>query len=200
MFFFILCFAVNSVFKMTDLTFDVNRKYTVAEGAQIKKIRIEEPTDLMNQKKIIDINQFCLELIFIHLSLGDLINVSDANKYLRFATYMPFIRNYAGKSVSIDRSGIKEYKSDMRHPLVLDKTIIIVNLKTIFQMIRCFGGKITEIKFDYFPRFNNNKFENYHRIMSYVNEFSNESLKHLTLGTALGFEISKMYISEIHVI
>lgn len=174
----------------------MNRKYMVSEGVQTKKIRIEETTDRINKMKITDINQFCLELIFIHLSLGDLINVSDANKYLRFATYMPFIRNYARKSIKIDRNGVKEYKSDMRHPLVLDKTIIIVNLKAIFQMMRTFGGNITEIKFDYFSWNNNNKFENYHHIMSYINEFSNESLKHLTLNTALGFEyLNKSFLN-----
>lgn len=62
-------------------------------------------TDNLNRKchitrriKITDINQFCLELIFTHLDLVDLLNVADSNKYLKFATHIPFVRNYAGKA------------------------------------------------------------------------------------------------------
>lgn len=51
--------------------------------------------------KITDINQLCLEHIFTHLDLNDLLNVADKNKYLKQATYIAFTRKYGGKSVHL---------------------------------------------------------------------------------------------------
>lgn len=156
---------------MTDPKCDVNPKYRVTKGSEIGET-------LRNQTKITDINQFCLEQIFIHLNLEDLMNVADANKCLRLAIYMPFIRNFGRKLIRIARGGYREYDAD---PLVSMEDITIVDLKTIFRMIRCFGGMITELIFTYTLNFNNDKFDNYDRIMSYLCEFSNISLKKLTI-------------------
>lgn len=49
--------------------------------------------------KITDVNQFYLEKIFTYLDLKDLLNVADANTNLRIATYLPYIRQDAKKTM-----------------------------------------------------------------------------------------------------
>lgn len=123
----------------------------------------------------------------MNLDLEDLLNVADANKYLKFATYMPFARKYAGKLVKIvfhcwnPLANVKPLR-------VLDEEITINGLKTIYQIKRCFGEMITdlELRFDYFPEFN--RFTNYLRILSYIHEFGALSLRKLSLERAVGFE------------
>ncbi|XP_055325047.1 uncharacterized protein LOC129579219 isoform X1 [Sitodiplosis mosellana] len=191
---------------MADAKYDLKRKCMETEDSQPKKRRTDETTGLNNGTKITDVNQFCLEQIFIHLSLEDLLNVADSNAYLKLGTGMPFVWNYAGKSVLIDQTGLIYYtktkiitktNGSAPNPLFCDKDITIVDLKTIFQMIRCFGGMITELEFRYYKRSKNNQFTNYHRIMSYIYEFCTESLKKASFDEALGFEGFKIPFKNI---
>lgn len=62
-----------------------------------KNCNLEERSTI----KLTDLNQFCLEHIFAYLDLESLLNVADANKELKIATYMPFVQNFGGKSVHI---------------------------------------------------------------------------------------------------
>lgn len=60
----------------------------------------------------------------------------------------------------------------------------IVDLKTIFQLIRCFGGMFTHLEFIYY--LDHSKSKDYDRIVSYIQEFSKESLTHLELPISTG--------------
>lgn len=170
---------------------DLKQKCTRIGNDQPKEI------NLNNQTKITDINQYCLELIFINLNLEDLLNVADANKYLKFATYVPFARKYAGKLVKIVRmegNYLTRPHPDLRHLRVLDEEISIEGLKAIYQMIRCFGEMITDLDFEFQFWLGTNQiktFLNYLRILHYINEFGAESLRKLSLEYAISFEYFK---------
>ncbi|XP_055323958.1 uncharacterized protein LOC129578821 [Sitodiplosis mosellana] len=147
--------------------------------------------------KITDVNQFCLGQIFMYLNLEDLLSVADANKYLKRATYTIFMQKYAGKSVKIDVGNLVSRplfrpSPGMRHICIrpeetkygpvydelsdVGEEINILKLKTIFQMLRCFGPIIKKLHFMYGFDWFGDGYKTHHRIMEYVSEFCAESL------------------------
>lgn len=189
---------------MADANRDLNRNDTISQdlGTDPKKRKIEEDADSINHKKLTDVNQHCLELIFIHLNLEDLLSVANANQCLKYATFMPFVRNYAGKSIGIDLHRIyyesyrenKKLKIKKKFECYQDeKEITIIDLKMTLQMLRCFGGMINELEFKYLYNVN---FRVCHRIMSYIHEFCHETLRNVTFPRALEFEkIEKPFLN-----
>ena len=65
-------------------------------------------------------------------------------------------------------------------------------MKIIFQSLRCFGGLITDLRFNYAALHNNNRFDHFYRILFYIDEFCSEPVKSL-----LGIDILKEPFSNI---
>lgn len=126
--------------------------------------------------KIIDINNDCLQSIFRHLNIIDLLNVSDANKRLKQVTELEFCRKYRKCQVqfinifpnpiqSINAIDVSEYK------------MVISGLKTCLQLLRCFGEAISDIEIIY----TNSKSEFREKIEIYLAEYCSETLHFLTI-------------------
>lgn len=183
---------------MADEKVKLNRMCMETENGHHSEER--KMTDItVNGTKITNLNQFCLEKIFSYLNLRDLLNVADANSYLKIATYVPFVRNFVGNSIEIDRAGLNRHlekkcspedavlisdmkiimKTDVLHPRLMEKDILITDLKSFFQLLRCFGEMITDLKSTYDAHYNNNRSDNYHRIGYYINKFCSQNLKNL---------------------
>lgn len=78
------------------------RQYETSEqDSEAKRKRPAVVDDEVSTMKIDDINIDCLEHVFNYLSLMDLINVADANKYLRRAAALVFACRSKGKMVMI---------------------------------------------------------------------------------------------------
>lgn len=97
------------------------------------------------QTKITDVNNDCLEHIFGHLELNDLLNISNANKQLKAATETIFLRKYGGKSVKFSTGFLK--KED--YIKVEPERISIYNLTTYLRFIRCFGHLVSRLEVSY---------------------------------------------------
>lgn len=93
----------------------------------------------MEQTKIINIDQFTLEKIFMYLDFDDLIKMADTNKYLRIATYHPIAHKYSGKMIRID-----SFYSSFKNCVWKDE-VLVAKLKIGFQLLRCFGHMINEL-------------------------------------------------------
>ncbi|XP_055299702.1 uncharacterized protein LOC129567121 [Sitodiplosis mosellana] len=142
-----------------------------------------------NPTKITDVNQFCLEKIFMYLDLEDLLNVANANKYLQFATHSPYARQNAKKTIYIalekDCFGEK-YGSLIQRGISIanirnsETTISIRDFKTALQMLRCFGHKLVDINLLYYNQYPNSRRLN--RLMSYINVFCAESLTKIEMS------------------
>lgn len=168
---------------------------------------IDESAEPNNHIKITDLNQYCLEKVFVHLDLEDLLNVSDANKCLRAATRMPFIWKYAGKSVEINLRKNTHYENDEKI-IIFEKSKIsldmhidieIKDLKKSFQVLRCFGGLITVLMYDYFSFHMEDYFEDNMHIMGYIQEFCVESLEEVSFASGTGFEcFEKQFLNVKH--
>lgn len=169
------------------------------------KIPDEERTAI----KITEINQFCLEHIFTYLDLEDLLNVADSNKYLKLATRTPFVRNYGGKSVHIDRwtkhPGVKiitKTDENKRKYYNIEKEITILDFKIIFQLLRLFGDMITDLSA--FENVNvvyyNTPFVSidvYHHILWYIYSYCRESLKKFSFDAPTEFNIMNEFKKTI---
>lgn len=142
--------------------------------------------------KLIDVNIDCIEEIFKHLGLQDLLNIADACKRLRKASFFIFASTHQPK-IYIDYT-CKEIDFWTWSPYYLrtrsfpngKKTLEIKpdeeqelgTLKTCLQLLRCFGNHITFLDI---RNYNRPDVPIFDRILSHVNEFSSESLKELTI-------------------
>lgn len=151
----------------------------------------ENLATINNEVKIIDLNQLCLEHIFMHLNLEDLLNISDANKYLKSATMVVFRRKSAGRAVKLTPGNFDSIPNGIIIRPHAD-VICISKLKIFFQILRCYGAMITKLELFYSEHFYQEQFKNYyHHIMDYVNEFCAESLVSVSCSRAFGFENCK---------
>lgn len=140
--------------------------------------------------KLTDIDQFCLEHIFMYLDFDDLLNVADASKYLRLATITPFTRKYGWKQIQI-----RQTTSDVVMDTERDH-IKIRNSKMIFQMLRCFGQMISKLKIFYVEG-SYYDHRNYCRVLDYVNEFCAESLTSIRFDPTVRFESIKQPFANV---
>lgn len=162
---------------MADSESSVKHKCKGLIHYQSKRSKMEETMNEISPKKLTDINQFCLERIFMYLDLEDLLNVADANKKLQTATIAPFDRKFASNPVKIC----------VHFGIPSDEVIMIDNLRTSFQQLRIFGHMITELFLD----FENNGIaisDSYRHILSYVNKYCAESLHGIRFNFAYSFE------------
>lgn len=135
--------------------------------------------------RITDLKLSCLESVFDHLEMSDLLNVADSNERLKKAAGMVFLRRYSDKKVWLHKPRLST-KPKLR---VYSANIMIEDLKTSLQILRCFGDlifklEITEDEVSSDWEFTE-KFGIYqiihNSIMDYVNRFCATSLKELAL-------------------
>lgn len=104
---------------------------------------IEEPIE---QTKISDLFQECLEHIFSYLDLADLLNVADVDRSFQKATYVPFKQKYARKSIEIRSSGIYNHGEASRELFHVEESkIAIGDSKMGLQLLRSFGHLISRL-------------------------------------------------------
>lgn len=150
------------------------------DGSSSEQRTSDSAVQSHNPIKITDVNQLCLEKIFIFLNLEDLVNVACANKHLQLATYAPYARKIAKKTTKINlfedsRSGIID-KED---------TVVIENFKTILQMLRCFGHIVTNINVWVAT---SELHHIYHRVCSYITEYCAKTLQAIEMNEARGLQ------------
>lgn len=171
-----------------DSTFNAKGEGIVAGNIQLNGIERNLAT-INDEVKITDLNQLCLEHIFMNLNLEDLVNVADANEYLKSATMVVYRRKSAGYLVIVTPGNVLHHSRDCFSGIeIRSDHILITKLKIIFQIFRCYGSMITKLELFYLERFYEEQFENYHHIMDYVNEFCAASLVSMRCNCAFGFE------------
>lgn len=143
-----------------------------------------EENKTIDHMKITDVHQFCLEHICMYLDLNDLLNLADANKYLKLATKNFFVLKYGVKSIVIDQRFSNAFRpnfnTNQTHTMEND-AVRIYNLKMCFQILRCFGSTISELVLDYNYHEIDKLPLSYQVIINYMHEFCMESLKKLVL-------------------
>lgn len=114
------------------------------EDNQVKRQKVNDiiQMDLIETTKITNVNTDCLEIVFKHLGLSDLLNVADSCKHFKEAADIVFTAKYGKKAVVISEI----HASRIRLLDVKDSYLKIDDLKTILQLLRCFGHLISKLK------------------------------------------------------
>lgn len=88
----------------------------------------------------------CLEHIFDHLDLDDLLNVADTSRWLRSVAYASYARKYGKKCVVVRFLRINHTEPQFG----IEEECVKVNcFAKHLQILRCFGKRISKLKIEY---------------------------------------------------
>lgn len=107
-----------------------------------KGVESEQDLDLQKEIEITDVNTDCLEKIFKFLELGDLLNVRDTCKHFQAAADFAFGQRFSRKWIIINKIHISRKRLINIQPNFVE----LVDLKSMLQTIRHFGGLIKKLK------------------------------------------------------
>lgn len=94
-----------------------------------------------SSKEIVDINYDCLEGMFEHLNIFELINEAEANMHLKVAAEIVFVRKVKKRLVVIEIGSSSEFQEISIH----DDAIYIRRSRLGFCVISLFGRSISGI-------------------------------------------------------
>lgn len=124
--------------------------------------------------KITDMNLICLEECFEYLEFRDLLSVADANIRLRRAAQFVYLRKYSEQIVNFQLQW-RDYIRSLK--FVSRGSVLIEDLSTSFQLLRCFGQLIKYV--------NVHCYFNYFRpVLTQINEYCAESLVKISFYSA----------------
>lgn len=119
--------------------------------------------------KITDMNLICLEECFEYLELRDLLNVADANKSLCKAAEFVFHQKYSQRCVGFSFCECSNSKNLVY--IYKSRISLVDNLKSSFQIIRCFGHLIKNVEFTW-----GNKCKAEQPVFDCINKYCADSL------------------------
>lgn len=145
---------------------------------------IDGPDDAAaEQSKLTDLLDECLEDIFMHLHCDDLINIADTHKHLKTAADTVFARKFGKKKFRLHVNA-----TEPNFPSAVSEDFVnIYKLKTMLQLLRCFGHFITKLQIvKVLPHRNP---QNY--VLQYMVEYCSNTLIELSLNHIDQFDSMK---------
>lgn len=150
---------------------ELNQKRKCDENSseQSKRKKNEAPEEAVAVTQFTDVIDDCLEHIFKHLSLSDLISLGDTCKRFQPLVESIFKTKFKGNVVDL-RPG---YNSNPQHLInPFENTIEIFDLSHCFKVLRLFGCKISKLNIDFFYL----NADHIAKLAKYMNEFCADSL------------------------
>lgn len=130
---------------------------------------------VMNSICVTDVNNDCLEKIFERLTLLELLNVADCNKWLIDAACMVYYRRYGQKMIKLQDIG----DSRKEKLIETEDDIELSGLRICLRFLRCFGHLILKLDVSY-----NLADQNYCDYMDqYITEYCVNSLIKITISS-----------------
>ncbi|XP_055304947.1 uncharacterized protein LOC129569808 [Sitodiplosis mosellana] len=151
------------------------REHDDKSSEQNKRKKLGTPDEADGVTKITDVNDDCLELIFGHLMLQDLVNVADTCKRFQPSAKAVFASKCRGKWLMLHPSvhRLEPFES-------LENFVKVFGMSNCLKLLRHFGHKITKIDIDYF--FINTVKQAV--LGRYMNEYCADSLIDITIGAS----------------
>lgn len=134
----------------------------------------------------------CLESMFLHSDIDDLLNLAHSCKFLKKLVESVFLRKFRHTKMNIQNITI----SKNRRIFVKKKTILIMDLRSALQILRCFGHLITDLEFNFLPPYNINQTSydvHNHRVVAYLSDYCVKSVTKIAL-----IECSKGNLTNIN--
>lgn len=133
-------------------------------------------------QKIIDLFDECLETIFQSLGFDDLYNVAVANESLRPTARFIYRRKFGACKVRL--YSVENIKNTSK-PIYRAGVIIINDLKSCLQFLRCFGSSIGHLAIHY----RESDSHRYDYVHQYINKYCSDSLVHIRFNLKPSFRI-----------
>lgn len=131
------------------------------------------------QIKLTDLND-CLEVIFMHLDVGNLLNIAHTNTELKPDADLVFASKYRNTRFHFSRL------THHRNIKMIDddeiKTISIHDLKSFLRLLRCYGHFISDLNFEYRVSFRTTPPT---KELHYINQYCSDSLKKIKFSNIL---------------
>lgn len=162
---------------------NTKRQYKNDESQSGKRQRIESPppNKEVPATKITDLDDDCLEKIFMPLDLENMLNVTLSNKWLGSAANVVYKRKFGASNVCLH-----SVRNTRNSSIVCQaNTIVIRNFKVCLQFLRCFGSSITNLEI-YYGHSKNKRYDYVHK---YVNEYCAGSVSDIRLYFKPSFAI-----------
>lgn len=133
------------------LSFDCVRRY-LKTGIPIQLLRMNSSNGVefdqehsnFEEHKDLDIG-LCFEIIFPYLEVNDLVNVADSCRQMKKMAESTFHQKYAKKWLFT----LKPSRLPPKHTVQTHNQIEILNQKTCYGFIRCFGHMVLDLKLNY---------------------------------------------------
>ncbi|XP_055305891.1 uncharacterized protein LOC129570345 [Sitodiplosis mosellana] len=166
------------------------RCQTPKRNNRAKRQRLANDNEVVCATQIVDVNNDCLEHVFNHLSLMDLINVASANKQLGPAAATVFARKHGKKMVEILACDFSSKFSETEAVEVTNDAILISKPAVAFRILRLFGDVIFNITMRgkwpfHVERLNEQQIPLGKHTLAYINEYCSDSLKSLALDSVV---------------
>lgn len=138
--------------------------------------------------KFTDLNLDCLENVLGYLDLINLLNVADSTKRLRKAAVLVFARRNGSKIMVFGwlRMSRERLVNESSKNEYADATILIIDLKTALQLLRCFGCVISKIQSISHKNTIGVQPEIFRELFIYINKYCTEHLNQLELESQGG--------------
>lgn len=149
----------------------------------VKQTKIVTIESITFKTKLTDVNDDCLEKVFMYLSLDDLLNIAHTNKKLKTAADMVFANKFGKESFSFTIETSHQNKILRTQP----DNIWINDLKTSLRLLRCYGHLISDLSISYNENFRTAPI----KVLHYTNIYCSETLK------SIGFCNLFNYVFEI---
>lgn len=127
------------------------------------------------QTKLTDINDDCLEKVFMHLSLNDLLNIAHTNTHLKSAADMVFARKFGKKGYRLYITTL--HRNERVQTNGYD--IRINDLKTALRLLRCYGHLILDLSITHYTASSIRTAPI--KVLHYTSQYCSNSLKKITL-------------------
>lgn len=125
-------------------------------------------------KKIIDLNDDCLQKIFGHLDLHSLFSVAVSNEYLRPAANSVYKRKFNNRIINFHGVDVHSngYTNITNYFWVCFEKVSFSELKICLQFLRCFGSSLSNVHL-YYHGSNSTRYDYIHQ---YLNEYCSANL------------------------
>lgn len=149
------------------------------------------------QTQLTDINDDCLETIFMYLDFDDFINIAHTNKLLKPAADTAFSRKFGWKWIDLD---IKSKYRGIFKLQISDTIIKVHDFQTSLRLLRCFGHLISKLHVG--PASTSRLKWTAVKLVGYANKYGFKSMvfmKFRNMPTGAFEDLTQPFLTTIHV-
>lgn len=170
-------FACSSFLIQDKMSDQPKKRHRDEEGVnqpkQIKTVNVPNIEPITQfRTKLTDVNDDCLEKVFMHLSLKDLLNIAHTNKKLKTAADMVFAHKFGKKWVNFKINTFRQ-NAIIETGWTGWQFTDIYYLKTALRLLRCYGHLISNLSITFCKPFRTALV----KVLHYTNLYCFETLK-----------------------